>query len=193
MRAPAVESVSERRTEDRLEAALLSAGLVRRFDHVAIAVPDLASALPLYEGLLGGQLIAGGEDDTKRIRTVQLWYPPGVKIELMAPMGDDSYLAGYLARRGPGFHHLTCFVDDVRAAARHLEAHGFETVDTDDSREFWRETYIRPSSGFGALVQLASTDLEWTQPVMPEGATSADVVEGRIRWVDARPIWRSTP
>lgn len=165
-------------------------GLVTRFDHVAIAVHDLAAAVPLYVDLLGGRLIAGGDDENLRIRTVQLRFPPGVKIELLQPLDESSYLARYLAKHGPGFHHMTCFVRDVSEAARRLDTAGFETVDTRTGTGYWDETFIRPSAAFGTLVQLSDSPLTWTEPVMPEGATVADVLAGRIAWNDARPQWK---
>lgn len=165
--------------------------LVRRFDHVAVAVWDLAEAVPLYHDLMGGELIAGGDDEEIRIRTVQLKYPPGVKVELMQPLGPDSYLYGYLEKHGPGFHHMTCFVPDVREAERVLADAGFETVDTRTADAYWQETYVRPSSGFGTLIQLASTELQWEEPVVPTGATVDDIVGGRLVWHRARPQWKA--
>ncbi|GLX11150.1 VOC family protein [Microbispora sp. NBRC 16548] len=169
---------------------MLGDTLVRRFDHVAIAVGDLAEAVPLYHDLLGGKLIAGGDDENLGLRTIQLEYPQKVKIELIQPLTPDSYLAAYLKKHGPGFHHMTCFVPDVEGAVRALEAHGFETVGTNTSSSYWRETYVRPSSAFGTLLQLVSTELRWEDPIVPEGATVEDIIAGRLVWNDARPAWR---
>lgn len=166
--------------------------LVRRFDHVAVAVWDLAEAIVLYHDLMGGELIAGGDDEALRIRTVQLKFPPGVKVELMQPLGPESYLHGYLEKHGPGFHHMTCFVPDVTRAAEVLADAGFETVGTRTTEPYWQETYVRPSSGFGTLIQLASTDLQWEEPVVPTGATVDDILGGRLVWTEARPQWRGT-
>ena len=166
------------------------AGIVKRFDHVAVAVRDLGAASRLFIDLLGGELIAGGDDELIGIRTMQLRFPPGVKVELLTPLHETSYLVGYLEKHGEGFHHMTCMVDDVEEAARRLEEAGFGTVDTRSGTDFWDETYIRPSSAFGTLVQLADSPLEWTEPVMPEGATPADILAGRISWNEARPSWK---
>lgn len=166
------------------------AARVTRFDHVAIAVPDLAAAIDLHHHQLGGVLIAGGDDDRLGIRTVQLRFEPGTKVELLSPVHEESYLAAYLRKHGPGFHHMTCFVDDIPAAVAQLEAAGFETVDTDTEHEHWRETFIRPSSGFGTLIQLAHTSLDWDSPVMPPDATVDDVIAGRVQWNEARPRWK---
>jgi methylmalonyl-CoA/ethylmalonyl-CoA epimerase len=166
-----------------------SAVAVQRFDHVAIAVWDLAEAVTLYHDLLGAVLIAGGDDDRLRIRTVQLKLPPGSKVELLAPLDETSYLHRYLTRHGPGFHHMTCYVEDVEKAAAQLGERGFETVDV--SQAHWKETFVRPSSAFGTLLQLASTDLVWDEPVLPDGAAVADILAGRIVWNDVRPTWRT--
>jgi methylmalonyl-CoA/ethylmalonyl-CoA epimerase len=163
---------------------------LHRFDHVAIAVWDLGEAIALYHGLMGATLIAGGDDESLRIRTVQLKLPPGTKIELLSPLGEESYLHGYLTKHGPGFHHMTCFVEDVEKAAATLAEHGFETVDTSVAKPHWHETFVRPKSAFGTLLQLAASDLEWATPVMPDGAGIEDILAGRIVWDHIRPAWK---
>jgi methylmalonyl-CoA/ethylmalonyl-CoA epimerase len=163
--------------------------LVRSFDHVAIAVPDLAPAIDLFHRIMGGVFIAGGDDDGKGIRTIQFRFPPGVKIELMQPVRPDSYLHGYLGRHGPGLHHITLFVDDLPAAVARLEEHGYEVVNTSFARPRWKETYLRPRSGFGTLMQLAETDRDWTVPIDPT-LTIDDVLAGRIAWIADEPVRR---
>ena len=167
------------------------AGIVKRFDHIAVAVRDLGAASRLFIDLLGGELIAGGDDDSIGIRTMQVKFPPGVKVELLTPLDETSYLQGYLDKHGEGFHHMTCMVDDIDDAVSRLEAAGIRTVDTRTGTNVWDETYIRPSSAFGTLVQLAESPLVWTEPIMPEAATAADVLAGRISWNEARPGWKS--
>lgn len=168
----------------------MSGRLIQRFDNVAIAVRDLAAASRLFCDLMGGELIAGGDDELIGLRTLQLKFPPGVKVELISPLDETSYLQAYLDKHGEGFHHMTCMVDDVEEAARQLEDAGVGMVDTRSGTGSWDETFIRPSSAFGTLVQLATSPLEWTVPIMPEGATVADVLAGCISWNDARPGWK---
>lgn len=165
-------------------------GLVVRLDHVAIAVSDLAGAVRLYQDVLGGTFIAGGDDEALGIRTVQLRFQPGVKVEFLTPLDENSYLQRYLKKYGSGFHHLTCFVENVPAAVLALEEAGYEVVDTDLTKPGWRETFVRPRSGFGALLQLAESDHEWTTPALP-GATAEDVLAGRLEWKGARPQFKT--
>lgn len=157
---------------------------VRRFDHVAIAVADLHRAVHLYQDVLGGEFISGGDDERLAIRTLQLRFPPGTKVELMTPLTEDSYLQRFIDKHGGGFHHATMFVADVTQAVDELTAEGFEVVDTDVESTVWKETFVRPSSGFGALLQLATVDDEtrWLTPA--DGFGIEDVVEGRVVWRD---------
>ena len=105
--------------------------------------------------------------------------PPGTKIELLEPLDEDSFLAGYLEANGEGIHHMTAYVDDVEAAATALTDAGYEVVDTSIDRPSWHETFLRPSSGFGALIQLARPQDAWDAPI--DGMTLADVLAGEIQ------------
>lgn len=155
---------------------------VRRFDHVAIAVADMHRAVHMYEHVLGGEFISGGDDEPLAVRTLQLRYPPGTKVELMMPLTTDCYLQRFIDKHGGGFHHATMFVDDLTRAIEDLTAEGFEVVDTDMESSFWKETFVRPSSGFGALLQLATVDREdrWQTPAEEFGIE--DVLAGRVVW-----------
>lgn len=162
---------------------------VRAFDHVAIAVHDIATALPLFMDVLGGRFVLGGDDPVFGIRTVQLALPPGTKIELMAPLREDTQLTHFLRERGEGFHHATLLVDDLERTLADLERSGFEVVDTDTHNPRWQVTYVRPRSAFGTLLQVAQTTENWQDPVA--GVTLDAVLAGDVVWYDERPIPRS--
>lgn len=154
---------------------------IRRVDHVAIAVPDIAATLPLFRDALGGRFISGGDNDDTGIRLLHLMLP-GFKLELLQPLRDDSVLARSLERRGSGFHHMTFFVDDVLATIDALEVDGFTTTGTDVSSRAWSETFISPSNSFGALLQFVSTTREWSLPARDYALE--DVLAGRVVWRD---------
>lgn len=153
----------------------------RKLDHVAIAVDDLARAWELYGGALGGTFVSGGDDTEIGIRVMQVMFSPGAKVELLEPLDGSSYLQGFLDRNGPGFHHMTIVVDDVVAADETLRAEGFETTDLDLHDPNWRETYVRPRSGFGALVQLTDSPLDWGE--VQTHITPEQVIAGEVLWV----------
>jgi methylmalonyl-CoA/ethylmalonyl-CoA epimerase len=158
-------------------------------DHVAVAVRSLEAAWRLFGETLGGAFIAGGDDDRLKIRTIQLMLPPGVKIELMQPIDESSYLHAFIEKHGEGFHHVTTFFEDLRALITDLDAAGFTTVDSDFSDPGWYETFVRPSVGFGALFQNVQTDQDWT--ARHEHITLEDVLAGNVVWDGAKTWLRS--
>lgn len=161
---------------------------LRRLDHVGIAVSDIGAAAALFCGLLGGEFLHGGDSASLHIRTAQFLFPGGMKIELLQPTTEDSYLAAYIAKHGQGFHHLTLLFADVGVAIARLQEHGYELVDIDLTRPQWREAYLRPRHGFGTLLQLVDSTLEWNDPAST-GITLDDVLAGRVVWdAEERPI-----
>lgn len=162
--------------------------LVRRVDHVGIAVRSIEAVLPLYAGLFGGTFVNGGDDPVLGIRTVQLRLRPDLRVELLQPAADDCYLHGHLDRHGEGFHHMTLLVDDLEEAMASVEAAGFELTGTDASDPTWRATYIRPRSGFGMLFQLVETPSDWDVP--GPGVTLQGVLDGQFVWQGDRAVPR---
>jgi methylmalonyl-CoA/ethylmalonyl-CoA epimerase len=163
------------------------ANRIQKVDHVAIAVEDIGSALPLFRDALGGRFIAGGDNDDTGVRLMHLMLP-GFKLELMQSLRADSLLAPSMERRGPGFHHVTFFVDDVLATVDAFEAEGFRTTGTDVSSEYWQETFLNPRESFGALLQFVSTTREWDVPTRDFAVE--DVLAGRVVWRDFIPCVR---
>jgi methylmalonyl-CoA epimerase len=154
---------------------------IQKIDHVAIALPSIASAVPLFRDVLGGQFLSGGDNDETGIRLAHFALG-GFKIELLQPIHDDSVLGRHLSRRGEGFHHLTFMVDDVDLVERGLAAHGYSTVGTSATHPRWTETFLPPSATFGALFQFAATTQRWDVPTIDYGIE--DVTAGRVVWKD---------
>jgi methylmalonyl-CoA/ethylmalonyl-CoA epimerase len=163
---------------------------IRKLDHVAIAVRDLPRAIDLFIGVLGGRFVGGGDNPELEVRAIQIDFPPGFRVELLTPTTRTSYLARYLERHGEGFHHVTAYVDDVAETAAELEAAAIGTVDTRTDRESWHETFIRPTSAFGALVQLATPEVPWKEPL--EGVTVEDILAGRVQVLANVTTWKGT-
>ena len=154
---------------------------VQRVDHIAIAVSELEPAIAMFMGVFGATFVHGGDDPRIDIRTVQLSLPPGIKIELMTPTSKTSYLQAFIDKRGQGFHHMTILVDDVEQTIDDLTGVGVELVDTDLNHPRWRETYTRPSQGFG-LVQVVDSNGDWATPTT--AYTLEDVLAGQVVWKD---------
>lgn len=164
--------------------------LVDKLDHVAIAVEDLPRALRLFRDVLGFEFVGGGDNPELKVRALQLRLPPGVKVELLTPTTEDSYLRAYLDRHGEGFHHVTMYTSDVAGAAAGLEAAGFSTVDTTTARDSWHETFLRPATAFGALVQVSRPAVPWDRPL--EGVTAEDILAGRVQVLANVVTWRDS-
>lgn len=162
---------------------------LEKVDHIGIAVRSIEDALPLFIDLLGGEFVNGGDDPVLGIRTVQLRVAPGLRFELLQPVTEDCYLHAHLDRRGQGFHHVTMKVRDIERALVAIEEAGYETTETDlESDPTWRQTYIRPRSGHGMLVQVVETPHDWDSPT---DTTLEGVLAGEYAWVGDRAIPKS--
>jgi methylmalonyl-CoA/ethylmalonyl-CoA epimerase len=98
--------------------------MLSRLNHVAIAVPDLEAAARLYRGTLGAKVSARASLPEHGVSVVFVDLP-NTRIELLEPLGDNSPIAAFLARRPDGgIHHLCYEVDDIAAARARLLAKG---------------------------------------------------------------------
>jgi len=160
---------------------------IRAVDHVAILVPSIAESVPLFCEALGGEFLSGGDNDETGIRLVHLRLA-GFKLELLQPLRKDSFLQRHLDERGPGFHHLTFFVDDLQATVTDLGGAGFATTGADFSASVWKEAFLGPRSAFGALLQFVETTRAWGE--RERDITLSDVLDGRVVWRDYVPCIR---
>lgn len=133
--------------------------MISRFDHAAVAVSDLRAALALFRDLLGGTCVQAVSDDT-RFDFLQFEFPDGSRIEAIAPGSMPGFVDTFLERRGEGLHHLTFFVDDLRAEVDRCRAAGYIVVDEDYSDEGWMEAFLSPRGTHGVLIQLAQSSLD---------------------------------
>ena len=89
-------------------------------DHVGIAVQDIEKALAFYGDALGLEVEAPEDVVTERVRARAIPVG-GPSLELLEATAPDSAIATYIGKRGPGLHHVTLRVEDLRAALAHLE------------------------------------------------------------------------
>ncbi|MFY7776857.1 MAG: VOC family protein, partial [Elstera sp.] len=98
--------------------------MIGRLNHVAIVVPDLAAASALYRNALGATVSDPVDVPAHGVTTVFVLLP-NTKIELLHPLGENSPIAGFLAKNPSGGMHHVCYeVTDIRAARDHLLAEG---------------------------------------------------------------------
>ena len=126
-----------------------------RLDHIGIAVGDLAAALAFYRDALGLEVEASEEVASQRVRA---HFVPvgGATLELLEATAPDSPIATFVGKRGPGLHHLTLRVDDIRAALAELKARGVRLIDQEPrpGAEGALVAFIHPASAHGVLVEL---------------------------------------
>jgi methylmalonyl-CoA epimerase len=99
-------------------------------DHVGIAVEDLDAALELYEGSFAMPLAHRETVEEQGVEAVLLDVG-SCHVELLAPLGPDTPVGKFLARSGPGLHHVAYRVDDIDAALAELESQGVRMIDTE--------------------------------------------------------------
>lgn len=124
-------------------------------DHIGIAVGDLNASLAFFRDALGLELEAPEDVPSQRVRAHFLQAGEAT-IELVEPMSDDSPIAKYVAKRGPGLHHVALRVDDIVAALAELKARGVRLIDEVPRPGAHRSlvAFIHPSSAHGVLVEL---------------------------------------
>jgi LAO/AO transport system kinase len=130
---------------------------VRRptLDHVGIAVADLPQALAFYRDALGLEVEASEDVASQRVRAH--FIPVGdAALELLEGTSADSPIAKYVAKRGPGLHHITLRVPDIRAALARLKEKGVRLIDEEPRPGAHGSlvAFIHPSSAHGVLVEL---------------------------------------
>jgi methylmalonyl-CoA/ethylmalonyl-CoA epimerase len=130
--------------------------MIGRLNHVAIAVPDLVAAAARYRAL--GAAVSEPLPQPEHGVTVVFVTLPNTKVELLAPLGEASPIAGFLARnRRGGIHHLCYEVADIEAAQRTLQSLGARVLG--DGRPKLGAhgkpvLFLNPQDCDGALVEL---------------------------------------
>ncbi len=126
-----------------------------RMNHLAIAVADLDAALAFYRDALG--IEAQRVEDVAR-EDVKVAFLPlrDGEIELLQPTRDDTGVAKWLAKHGPGLHHVCLEVDDLEQALARLASRGAELMNPQPvtREDGTRYAFVHPRSAFGVLVEL---------------------------------------
>jgi len=132
-----------------------------KIDHVGIAVADLDTAVAAYERLTGTapahrQVVASDGIEAVMFEVGES------RIELLGSTGPASKIAGFLARRGSGLHHVAYGVDDVQASLDHFAALGLQLLDTCPRRGAAGRlvAFLHPSAAGGVLTELCQPDEE---------------------------------
>jgi methylmalonyl-CoA/ethylmalonyl-CoA epimerase len=130
---------------------------VRSVHHVAFAVTDLDEALETYKRLFGARIELRGRMDDQGVEAAYLRIGDG-RVELVSALGEDTPVGRFLAKRGPGMHHVAYEVADVAAALRSLVSEGVEVIDAEPRPGLGGHevSFVHPDSVHGVLVEVIS-------------------------------------
>jgi methylmalonyl-CoA/ethylmalonyl-CoA epimerase len=125
-----------------------------RIAHVGIAAPSIDALLPFYRDVLGLPETPLGDSDGARIAGLAAG---DSLIELLEPADDGSPIAKYLAKRGPGIHHICFTVDDLDATLARCRHAGMALIDEAPrlGAEGKRIAFLHPKSTGGILIELS--------------------------------------
>ena len=128
---------------------------IKRINHVAVVVDDMEKALRFWRDALGMDLHELRDVPAERSQVAFLPLP-GSEVELVKPTTDDSGIAKYLAKRGPGMHHICLEVDDIDEMLKQLQSKSIRLINEEprtaaDGKKY---AFIHPESTAGVLVEL---------------------------------------
>jgi methylmalonyl-CoA/ethylmalonyl-CoA epimerase len=129
----------------------------REIHHIGVAVRDLDEAVATYERLLGAAVEARETIASQGAEAVALHVGAG-RVELLAALDDDTPVGRFLARRGPGMHHVAYEVDDLRAELARLDGEGVQLVDREPRHGLYglQVAFIHPDAVHGVLTELVT-------------------------------------
>ena len=125
--------------------------------HLGVAVEDLDEALATYERLFGAELEHRTTVPEQGVEAAALRVGRS-RVELLASLGEETPVGRFLARRGPGMHHVAYEVRDVRAELRSLSERGAELIDPEPRQGLFglEVAFVHPDAVHGVLSELVS-------------------------------------
>ena len=130
--------------------------MIKKVDHIGIAVESIDAALAVYRDALGLELddIEIVADQGVRVAKLQVGES---MIELLEPHGDSSPIAGFLSKRGPGLHHICFDTDSVDEGLSRLAENGIQLIDESGrvGAGGHRVGFVHPRGACGVLVELS--------------------------------------
>lgn len=128
---------------------------VLRIDHIAVLVDNLDKTLSFWRDALGMEM--SHIEDVPAEKSMVAFLPLGSsEVELVKPTTDDSGLARYLEKRGPGMHHVCLEVDDIQGMLAQLKAAGVQLINEAPVTGSGGKKYafVHPKSANGVMVEL---------------------------------------
>lgn len=130
-------------------------------DHIGIAVRDLDEALALYRDLLGLELerVETVPQENVKVAFLKLDRTGAVgHVELLAPLSDEGAIAGFIARKGPGLHHIAVAAKDITGMLDRCREAGLLLIDQEPRTGAGGKqiAFLHPKSGGGVLIEVCA-------------------------------------
>jgi methylmalonyl-CoA epimerase len=127
--------------------------------HLGIAVDDLDAAILVYADLFGATLEHRERVEEQGVEAASLRVGES-RLELLQPLGPDTPVGRFLAKRGPGMHHMAFEVEDLAAELERLKAHDVVLIDEQPRRGMFglQVAFVHPEATGGVLAEFVSDD-----------------------------------
>lgn len=139
--------------------------MIKRIDHIGIAVQNIDDALKLYSEALGLHVTQTDKEEGQK--SIVAFLPLGEsEVELVEPIGEDGPMARFLQKRGEGIHHICFEVDDILASLARLKEQGIKLIDEEPyiGTAGKRIAFIHPKGAHGVLIELYQKVPEESRP-----------------------------
>ncbi len=129
----------------------------RGIHHLGVAVEDLDEALETYARLFGAELEHRARVEDQGVEAAAVLVGAG-RVELLAPLGEETPIGKFLASRGAGMHHVAYQVDDVRSELGRLSAAGASLIDEEPRQGLFglQVAFVHPDAVHGVLTEVVS-------------------------------------
>jgi len=129
--------------------------MIKKIDHVGIAVSDLEQQIKFYTDVLGLNCVGIEEVPDQKVKIAI--FPVGeVRIELVQPLSRNSPIARFLEKKGEGIHHIAYQVTDLARNLLHLEKQQIQLIDSTPriGAGGQKIAFLHPESTFGVLIEM---------------------------------------
>lgn len=133
--------------------------MIKKIDHIGIAVKDLAETLKLYEGMLGLKAVETEVVEEQKVKVAFL--PTGdSEVELLESTSPDGPIAKYIEKNGEGIQHIAFRVDNLEQRLAELKEKGVRLIDEKPRRGAGgaKIAFLHPKSTYGVLIELCERD-----------------------------------
>jgi methylmalonyl-CoA/ethylmalonyl-CoA epimerase len=130
---------------------------LRGIHHLGMAVDDLDDAVETYRRLFGATVEQRDTVADQGVEAAAVTIGDST-VELLASLGEETPVGKFLAKRGPGMHHVAYEVDDLKSALAELAAEGAELIDPEPRRGLFglEVAFVHPDSVHGVLAEIVS-------------------------------------